>query len=121
MTRSLGYWLSCLLLLVCCWSLAALPAFADTAPAAAAPSAQALFQAQCAGCHAHGGNIIRRGKNLKQRALKRHGVDSVEAISALITNGKGAMSAYQDRLSTAEIDQLAHYVWTQAETNWQSE
>ena len=31
-----------------------------------------IFKANCAGCHVNGGNIIRRGKNLKLRALKRY-------------------------------------------------
>jgi cytochrome c6 len=50
--------------------------------------------------------------------LERNGLDSVEAIAALITNGKGAMSAYGDRLSAEEIDLLAQYVWQKAQTNW---
>jgi cytochrome c6 len=88
---------------------------ADTLETAPAP---ALFAAECAGCHVNGGNIVRRGKTLKLRALKRQGVDSVDAIANLITNGKGAMSAYGDRLSPEAIDLLAHYVWEQAQTNW---
>lgn len=90
-------------------------AFAD-APSAAASE---LFAAECAGCHVHGGNIVRRGKTLKQRALKRNGVDSVAAIADLITHGKGIMSAYSDRLSAEEIELLAQYVWDKAQTNWQ--
>ncbi|MBE7381758.1 MAG: c-type cytochrome [Leptolyngbya sp. SIO1E4] len=81
-------------------------------------TAQQIFTVQCAGCHAHGGNIVRRGKTLKQRALKRNGVDSVTAIATLITQGKGIMSAYGDRLSPEEIDLLATYVWENAQNNW---
>ena len=70
------------------------------APIAAAesPDSAALFELHCAGCHPNGSNIIRRGKSLQPKALRRHGVDSVEAIAALITQGKGLMSAYGDRL-----------------------
>lgn len=79
-----------------------------------------LFEANCAGCHANGGNIIRRGKNLKTRALHRNKLDSVEAIVSLVTHGKNNMSAYQDRLTKAEIEAVSVYVLQQAEMNWKS-
>lgn len=56
-----------------------------------------LFDLHCAGCHAHGGNIVRRGKNLKLRTLQRYQIDSVAAIADLITHGKNNMSAFGDR------------------------
>lgn len=93
-------------------------AIASTLPEAARPDAAALFSANCAACHANGGNIIRRGKNLKQKALSRHGYDSAEAIEALVQQGKGAMPAYADRLSAEEIGAIAQYVLTQAKTGW---
>ncbi len=77
-----------------------------------------IFEMQCAGCHANGGNIIRRGKNLKKRALKRNGFESVAAISEIVTHGKGNMSAYADRLTTEEIETVSSYVWQQAEQGW---
>ncbi len=83
-------------------------------------SAAELINMHCAGCHPNGGNIIRRGKNLKQRALKRNGYDSIDAISTLITNGKGLMSAYGDQLTEEEIGSLAHYVLEQAEIDWRA-
>jgi cytochrome c6 len=52
------------------------PAQAATNLEASQTNAPALFDVQCAGCHPNGGNIIRRGKNLKLRALKRQGMDS---------------------------------------------
>jgi cytochrome c6 len=82
--------------------------------------AASLFELQCSGCHINGSNIIRRGKNLKLKALQANHVDSPEAISALITNGKGIMSAYADRLSSAEIELLASYVLEQANAGWPS-
>jgi cytochrome c6 len=82
--------------------------------------AAALFELQCSGCHINGGNIIRRGKNLKLKALQANHVDSQAAISAMITNGKGIMSAYADRLSPAEIELLASYVLEQANAGWPS-
>ncbi|MEL6380916.1 MAG: c-type cytochrome [Cyanobacteria bacterium J06626_18] len=118
--RSHWLWAGCLISLLCLWLT-----FVPTAMAAEPlplssmqANAQELFTVQCAGCHPNGGNVIRRGKNLKLRALERHNVASVEAITALITNGKGLMSAYSDRLTSEEIEVLATYVWNQAQNDW---
>jgi cytochrome c6 len=83
------------------------------------PPPAALFETNCAGCHLHGGNIIRRGKTLKLNALVKNGYDTTETIAELITHGKGNMSAYQERLSATEIQSLAAYVLEQAQQNWQ--
>ena len=92
------------------------------------PNAQAipltgsqLFEAQCAGCHAGGGNIIRRGKNLKLKTLQRNKLDTQEAIAALVTMGKGNMSAYADRITPEEIQTVSAYVLVQAAQDWKSE
>lgn len=77
-----------------------------------------LFEIHCAGCHPNGTNIIRRGKNLKLRALNRHGYGTADEIATLITHGKGLMSAYGDQLSTDDINHLATYVLDQAAVNW---
>ncbi|TVP67260.1 MAG: cytochrome C6 [Nodularia sp. (in: Bacteria)] len=77
-----------------------------------------VFSVHCAGCHINGGNIIRRGKNLKKPALKKYGMDSIEAVTAIVTNGKNNMSAYKDRLTTPEIQEVAAYVLEQAEIGW---
>lgn len=42
-------------------------------PAQASPDGAVLFENHCAGCHVHGGNIIRRGKTLRLSALERQG------------------------------------------------
>ena len=78
----------------------------------------AIFQANCAGCHAKGGNIVRRGKTLKAKALKRNHVDSQEAVVSLVTNGKGIMSAYGDRLTEEEIAAVSQYVLDRAAVDW---
>lgn len=89
------------------------PAFAaDTA------SGALVFSVHCAGCHPNGGNIIRRGKNLSQKALKKYGMDSVEAISSLVANGKNNMSAFKTRLSAEQIEAVAAYVLERAEKGW---
>ncbi len=92
----------------------------QSSPAAVSsePAGAALFDLNCAGCHAHGGNIIRRGKNLKQKTLVRRGYGETEAIAQIITQGKGAMPAYADRLTAEEIEAIATYVLQQAESGW---
>ncbi|MEO1428603.1 MAG: c-type cytochrome [Cyanobacteria bacterium J06633_8] len=80
-----------------------------------------IFSANCAGCHINGGNIIRRGKNLKIKALKKYKMDSIEAISNIVTYGKNNMSAYRERLSESEIQAVSTYVLKQAENNWRKQ
>jgi cytochrome c6 len=89
-------------------------------PALAADTANGakIFSVQCAGCHVNGGNIVRRGKTLKKRALKRNGMDSLEAIASLVANGKNNMSAYKDRLTEQQIEDVSAYVLEQAEKDW---
>lgn len=96
-----------------------LSVIASASPATAAPNGAVIFENNCAGCHVNGGNIMRRGKNLKLKALQKNGVDSVEAIAQLVTHGKGLMSAYGDRLTAEEIAEVAKYVTEQAKQNWQ--
>ncbi|HEY9750038.1 MAG TPA: c-type cytochrome [Allocoleopsis sp.] len=77
-----------------------------------------IFQAHCAGCHINGGNIIRRGKTLKQKALKKYGMDSLEAIATLVTQGKNNMPAFQERLSEQQIQTVSAYVLEAAAKDW---
>jgi cytochrome c6 len=77
-----------------------------------------VFSVHCAGCHINGSNIIRRGKNLKKQALTKYGMDSIEAVTSIVTNGKNNMSAYKDRLTEQQIQDVAAYVLEQAEMGW---
>lgn len=94
------------------------PLFTAAVAAAELDSGAQVFEAQCIGCHINGGNIVRRGKTLKLKALQRNGMDSIEAITAIVTNGKGNMSAYKDRLTEQQIQDVAAYVLDRAEKNW---
>ena len=47
-----------------------------------------IFEAQCVGCHVGGGNIIRRGKTLKQKALQSNHVDTLETMESFVAKGK---------------------------------
>jgi cytochrome c6 len=95
------------------------PAWAESVPAGyALGNGQLIFETQCAGCHIHGGNIIRRGKNLKLKTLERRHMDSIEAIAHIVRNGKMPMSAYQDTLTEQEILDVSAYVLDQAQQGW---
>lgn len=110
------------LLQCCCLSLYLIASLwiSPMAWADSTTSPNSLFETNCAGCHPNGANIIRRGKSLKQKALRRYGYDSTDKIVTLITNGKGLMSAYGGQLSKDDINSLANYVLEQAAINWKS-
>ncbi len=80
----------------------------------------AIFKANCAACHPKGGNIIRRGKTLKEKALKRNHLDTIEAIASLVTKGKNNMPAYEERLSNQEIEAVSSYVIQRAAQKWRN-
>lgn len=92
------------------------PVLADTIPNL--DNGAKVFQANCAGCHVKGGNIVRRGKNLKLKTLHKRKVDTEDAIASLVANGKGIMSAYGDKLTPEEIANVSAYVLQRAEENW---
>ena len=110
--KTIAIAISLSVILFCC----DLPVFAVTATDL--DRGAKVFQANCAGCHVKGKNIVRRNKNLKIKALHRYKVDTQEAIIDLVTNGKGIMSAYGDRLSESEIADVSAYVLQKAEQNW---
>ena len=93
------------------------PAFAADLPSGA-PAGAKVFEVHCAGCHLNGGNIVRRGKNLKLKTLQKNHMDSITAVTEIVTNGKNNMSAYRDRLTDPQIQAVATYVLEQAEYNW---
>ncbi len=94
-----------------------IPALAADLPSET-PSGAKVFEVHCAGCHLNGGNIVRRGKNLKLKALQKNHMDSIAAITEIVTNGKNNMSAYRDRLTDPQIQEVAAYVLEQAEHDW---
>ena len=79
---------------------------------------EALFVQHCAGCHINGGNIIRRGKNLKLATLERRGLDSVDAIARIAREGAGQMSGYGDVLGEGGDRIVATWVLEQAQNAW---
>ncbi|NJL35323.1 MAG: c-type cytochrome [Leptolyngbyaceae cyanobacterium SM1_4_3] len=77
-----------------------------------------VFSANCAACHAGGGNVVNRAKTLKQEALEQYEMASLEAIQQQVTNGKNAMPAFKGRLTDPQIEDVAAYVLDQAEKGW---
>ena len=93
------------------------PSVVPQAASSPAPGSQ-LFETHCIGCHVGGGNILNWGKNLKLKALHNNKVDTVETIAALVSAGKGNMSAYKDKMTPVEIETVSRYVLDQAAKNW---
>jgi cytochrome c6 len=106
------------LALVCFTALIGFSCLSSPALAASSPEGAQIFDLHCSGCHIHGGNIVRRNKTLKLKALQHNSMDTLAAISEIVTNGKGNMSAYKDRLTDDEIQTVAAYVLEQAEQGW---
>ncbi len=82
------------------------------------PSGAELFDLNCAGCHPNGGNIIRRGKTLKLRALEKQGIRSAEAIAEIARAGVGQMSGYAEALGEGNDIIVADWIWEQAQNAW---
>ena len=91
---------------------ASLAAGADASPGGL------LFEQHCAGCHINGGNIIRRGKNLKLKTLERDEIATVEAIAAIAREGRGQMSGYADVLGPDGDQVVAEWILMQAQNAW---
>ena len=81
-------------------------------------SGEQIFSANCSACHAGGNNAIMPEKTLKQDALEENGMNSIDAITTQVKNGKNAMPAFGGRLTDEDIDNVAHYVLNQSEKGW---
>ena len=77
-----------------------------------------LFANTCAGCHLNGGNIVRRDRTLKVKALQRRGIDGPEAIARIAAEGIGRMDGYAKVLGPDGPEKVGAWVWKQALENW---
>ena len=77
-----------------------------------------LFIQNCAGCHINGGNIIRRGKTLRLKHLKKNGLDDPQAIAKVAREGIGSMSGYKELLGEGGDQIVANWIWEQAQKAW---
>ena len=79
-------------------------------PLAAAESAADTYKQKCAGCHgADGSKSMMGAKPLNGAEVQ--GMSDAD-LTAAITNGKGKMPAYKDKLSEAQIKDLVGYIRT---------
>lgn len=94
--------------------------FAFTSPALAGDAAagKQVFSANCVACHIGGGNVVMANKTLKKEALEKYAMNSLEAITKQVTNGKNAMPAFKGRLNDQQIENVATYVLEQSEKGW---
>lgn len=90
------------------------------APAQAADLAAgaSIFTANCSGCHLGGKNVIMADKTLQKAALEKYAMNSIEAITTQVTNGKGAMPAFKGRLTDEQIGNVAAYILDKSEKGW---
>ncbi|NEO25652.1 MAG: c-type cytochrome [Kamptonema sp. SIO4C4] len=77
-----------------------------------------VFNANCAACHMGGGNIVNAAKTLKLSDLEKYNMDSLEAITTQVKNGKSAMPGFLGKLDEQDIEDVATYVLAQAEKGW---
>jgi len=89
-----------------------------------------VFTNTCAGCHAQGGNIVRRDATLQLDDLTKYGLTGTNELYELIYNGRGSMPGYGDgcapkgactfgkRLTDDEIHDLSEYVLARARSSW---
>lgn len=89
------------------------PAFAGDAAKGAT-----VFNANCAACHMGGKNLVNATKTLSKADLEKNAMNSVEAITTQVKNGKGAMPAFGAKLNAEQIDDVAAYVLSKAESGW---
>jgi len=84
------------------------------AMAADIENGERIFSANCSACHAGGNNVIIPEKTLKKDVLEANGMNSVNAITYQVTNGKNAMPAFGGRLDDSDIEDVANYVLSQS-------
>ena len=77
-----------------------------------------LFDLHCAGCHPQGGNIIRRGRTLRESALRRQGIEGPGAVATIAASGIGRMDGYAAVLGEGGAEAVGAWVWQQALAGW---
>lgn len=98
------------------------------APAMATQSVgngERLFSANCAVCHAGGGNVVLQSKTLDSVDLAANGYGRSE-IETIISRGRGAMPGFGEepghesraRLDAEEVSDITDYVIEQAQAGW---
>ena len=76
-----------------------------------------IFVANCSACHQGGQNVLQNAKTLEKDVLAQNGMNSVEAITKQVKNGKNQMPAFSN-LSDDDVNNVANYVLNQSEIGW---
>ena len=91
-----------------------------------------VFENSCAGCHANGGNIVKRDATLYKSDLQKYGLEDPGQLYSIIYAGIGSMPGFGEecepkgkctfgkRLTDLEIQDLALYILQQADSGWPS-
>nr|YP_011006886.1 cytochrome c6 [Lessonia variegata]WAM64173.1 cytochrome c6 [Lessonia variegata] len=103
-----GFFIACL----------ALISFQNPAQAVDINNGENVFVANCSACHAGGNNVIMIDKTLKKEALEKNVMNSVDAITYQVTNGKNAMPAFGGRLAETDIQDVANFVLSKSDKGW---
>ena len=100
-------------------ALGLLAAVAGSRPVLAADleNGEAIFNGNCTACHAGGNNSVNAEKKIKKPELEKYltGGYNVAAIKTQVTNGKNSMPAFGDKLGPDDIDDVANWVFNQAD------
>ena len=72
------------------------------------PAGEAVFNGNCAACHAGGNNVIQNEKTLRKEALDQYLAGGLKEASIVtqVTNGKNAMPAFGGRLGKPPLPSL---------------
>ncbi len=99
---------------VCALSTLAISAFSVRKPATAAADARTIFNRQCASCHGRDGRgRTRKGRQTRARDMTDASWQddvSDERLFNSISNGRGKMPAFRQKISENDIDALVAYV-----------
>ena len=79
---------------------------------------ESIFSNNCSACHVGGENVIMPEKTLRKKALEDNEMNEKGAITYQVTNGKNAMPAFGGRLTDADIEDVANFVLSQSEKDW---
>ena len=107
------------------WLSLCVSLFAPSAALAASDATLQVFQNSCAGCHAGGGNIVKRDATLALSDLQKYGLDGPDQLYDIIYKGRGSMPGFGEgcapkgactfakRLTDDEVRGLAGYILEQ--------
>lgn len=103
------------IIIACCAVAASFLMFAGNAMAGDIAAGSQIFAQNCAACHINGGNVVNGAKTLKKADLEKYEMYSVDKIVTQVTKGKMAMPAFLGRLNETQIQDVAAYVYDQAD------